>query len=96
MRRFLIPVLIPVLSLATLAGAANQVWAQSNTQKTVECYCTNREGARVELGQRICLVVDGRMFMAECQMSLNVPMWRELGEGCLTSALPQMSFMDQG
>lgn len=95
MRRFLIPVLIPVLSLATLAGAANQVWAQSNTQKRWSVIAPTAK-ARVELGQRICLVVDGRMFMAECQMSLNVPMWRELGEGCLTSALPQMSFMDQG
>lgn len=31
--------------------------------------------------------VDGRMFMAQCQMSLNVPMWREVQEGCLSSSL---------
>jgi len=35
----------------------------------------------------ICLQVDGRMFMAQCQMSLNVPMWREVSEGCLSSGL---------
>ena len=46
--------------------------------KTVDCYCTDTSGARVELGQTICLQVDGRMFMAQCQMSLNVPMWREV------------------
>ena len=27
------------------------------------------------------------MFMAQCQMSLNVPMWREVQEGCLSSSL---------
>ena len=31
--------------------------------------------------------VDGRMFMAQCQMSLNVPMWREVQQGCLSSRL---------
>ena len=35
----------------------------------------------------VCLQVDGRMFMAQCQMSLNVPMWREVSEGCLSSEL---------
>jgi len=43
----------------------------------------------VELGQTICLQVDGRMFMAQCQMSLNVPMWREVQQGCLSSSLDQ-------
>lgn len=57
--------------------------------KTVECYCTDSGGARVELGQTICLQVDGRMFMAQCQMSLNVPMWREVATGCLSSSLGQ-------
>ena len=46
--------------------------------KTVDCYCTDRNHNRVELGETICLQVDGRMFMAQCQMSLNVPMWREV------------------
>ena len=55
--------------------------------KTVECYCTDTSGTRVELGQTICLQVDGRMFMAQCQMSLNVPMWREVAKGCLSSSL---------
>ena len=53
--------------------------------KVIDCYCTDRTGSRVELGQTICLHVDGRMFMAQCQMSLNVPMWREVQKGCLSS-----------
>ena len=59
----------------------------SPSGRTVECYCTDRSGARVELGETICLQVDGRMFMAQCQMSLNVPMWREVEKGCLSSGL---------
>lgn len=55
--------------------------------KVIDCYCTDRNGGRVELGEMICLQVDGRMFMAQCQMSLNVPMWREISEGCLSSRL---------
>ena len=57
--------------------------------KVVDCYCTDQAGSRVELGETICLQVDGRMFMAQCQMSLNVPMWREVTEGCLSSSLRQ-------
>ena len=57
--------------------------------KTIDCYCTDRQGERVELGEMTCLQVDGRMFMAQCQMSLNVPMWREISEGCLSSSLRQ-------
>ncbi|MEL7164403.1 MAG: hypothetical protein AAGL96_02940 [Pseudomonadota bacterium] len=66
--------------------------------KTVECYCTDRAGARIELGETICLQVDGRMFMAQCQMSLNSPMWREVQPGCLSSSLnsPQQSVQSSG
>ncbi|KRS12135.1 hypothetical protein XM53_12890 [Roseovarius atlanticus] len=53
--------------------------------KTVECYCTDKSGARIEMGETICMQVDGRSFMAQCQMSLNVPMWRKVSDGCLSS-----------
>ena len=55
--------------------------------RVIECYCTDTSGARVELGERICLMVDGRAFLALCDMSLNVPIWRDTGEGCLGAAL---------
>lgn len=57
--------------------------------KTIDCYCTDTQGARVELGETICLRVGDRAFMAQCQMSLNMPMWREIADGCLSSFLPQ-------
>jgi len=60
--------------------------AQDKAQaKTVECYCTDKTGKRVEMGETICLQVDGRSFMAQCQMSLNNPMWRKVSDGCLSS-----------
>ena len=55
--------------------------------RTIDCFCTDTSGSRIELGQTICLQVDGRMFMAQCQMSLNVPMWREMQQGCLSSSI---------
>ena len=53
--------------------------------KVIDCYCTDTSGSRVELGESICLFVGGRAFMARCEMSLNVPMWRETGKGCVSS-----------
>ena len=57
--------------------------------KTVDCYCTDKSGSRVEIGEMTCLHVDGRTFMAQCQMSLNNPMWREISDGCLSSSLSE-------
>ncbi|MBC7133892.1 MAG: hypothetical protein H5U16_12435 [Roseovarius sp.] len=71
----LILVATPAMPDATIGG------------KTVECYCTDSQGARVEMGEMTCLRVGGRMFMARCAMSLNVPIWREVSEGCLSSGL---------
>ncbi|MEM6305680.1 MAG: hypothetical protein AAF744_13255 [Pseudomonadota bacterium] len=73
------------LSLVIALPAAADVTSPSG--KTVDCYCTDRNHKRIELGETICMQVDGRMFMAQCQMSLNSPMWREVSEGCLSSGL---------
>src|SRR6056297_3385680 len=80
---------LPMRSLICLALiAATPALADYNMNgKTIDCYCTDSGGGRVELGETICLQVDGRMFTAQCQMSLNVPMWREVSEGCLSSRL---------
>lgn len=76
-------ILFPLILFATPL-AADYVGPDG---KVRDCYCTDKTGARVDLGQTICLQVDGRMFMAQCQMSLNVPMWREVQKGCLSSRL---------
>lgn len=76
--------------IALLLISASPAFSDANVGgKVVDCYCTDKSGARVEMGEMTCLQVDGRMFMAQCQMSLNVPMWREISEGCLSSSLRQ-------
>ncbi|AHD01096.1 hypothetical protein [Leisingera methylohalidivorans] len=69
---------LPAAGLADVTGPGG---------KTIDCYCTDKSGSRVELGELRCLQVDGRMFMAQCQMSLNVPMWREVQSSCLSASL---------
>ena len=51
----------------------------------IECYCTDTYGQRVELGESVCLFVDGRSFIAKCEMSLNNPAWRDTGVDCTMS-----------
>ncbi|MEO0991966.1 MAG: hypothetical protein AAFX00_13595 [Pseudomonadota bacterium] len=80
MKRFAI-----VLILMATPGLAD---IQRPGGKVIECYCTDSQGARVELGQMICLNINGREFMAQCQMSLNNPMWREVETGCPAQSLP--------
>lgn len=46
-----------------------------------ESYCSNR-GSRVEMGDLSCLRVDGRVYLARCDMSLNSPVWREVQDSC--------------
>ncbi len=79
-----------LLALAVLAGPGlADVTPPSGG--VIDCYCTDRAGERVALGEVICLHVDGRMFLARCEMSLNNPMWREVQEGCTVSRLPELS-----
>ena len=62
--------------------------------KVIDCYCTDTQGSRVELGQSICLFVDGRAFMARCEMALNVPIWRDTGEGCVSSLFDRFKALE--
>ncbi|MGV6812546.1 MAG: hypothetical protein ACWA47_09885 [Brevirhabdus sp.] len=84
MRRYLtlIALMMPAVSLADVVGPGGKV---------IDCYCTDSRGGRVELGQEICLFVDGRAFTAKCEMALNNPIWRDTGRGCVSSQAPRMS-----
>lgn len=79
--------LLPILAVLANPVLADVVGPGGKVQ---DCYCTDKSGGRVELGETICLFVDGRAFMAQCQMSLNVPMWREVQEGCMSSRLDRL------
>ncbi len=73
-----------ILGLFAPPAAAQSTYPSG---KPVDCYCTDTQGQRVELGDTLCMEVGGRQFLAQCQMSLNVPMWREVQQGCQTSRL---------
>ena len=47
-----------------------------------DCYCTDSEGKRVELGQTACLSIGSRRVLARCEMAANNPAWRYETEGC--------------
>ncbi|MFQ6548338.1 hypothetical protein AADZ90_010290 [Aestuariibius sp. 2305UL40-4] len=78
-------------ALVLLALAAPVAADVNHNGKTIECYCTDTDGARVDIGGETCLRVDGRMFIGSCQMSLNVPIWRDTGRSCLTGAVDVQS-----
>ena len=77
MLRYLLPLILCALPLSADVT--------SPSGKTIDCYCTDKQGVRVELGEMRCMNVGGRIFMARCEMSLNVPIWRDVSQGCLSS-----------
>ena len=50
------------------------------------CSCNDRNGKKVELGQVARLTVDGRSYLAECVMNLNVTSWKKVGDSCPQAA----------
>lgn len=47
-----------------------------------DCFCTDSQGRRIELGQTTCLQIGSTQFTARCGMSLNNPIWRRVSDGC--------------
>ena len=60
------------------AVAANAASAE------IPCQCRDSQGNLHDVGTVLCLRVDGRAFMALCDMSLNVTIWRDTGAACPT------------
>ena len=58
------------------------------------CKCRNRDGRYYELGQSVCLNVDGRSYLARCEMKLNVSSWTPIDDGCPVTQ--RMSFDQTG
>ena len=71
-------------AFALLLACTSLAVAKTNTA-AVDCYCTDKTGARQELGTVLCMHVDDRVFMARCEMALNNPFWREVEGNCLNS-----------
>ncbi len=47
-----------------------------------DCFCTDSQGKRIELGKTTCLQIGSSQVLARCAMSLNNPAWRRIQEGC--------------
>jgi hypothetical protein len=47
-----------------------------------DCSCVNRDGIKFGLGQTACLYVDGRSYLALCELNLNVTSWKKLDDSC--------------
>ncbi|MCV3737919.1 hypothetical protein OCK02_17080 [Rhizobium sp. TRM96647] len=50
------------------------------------CTCRNRDGSKHALGAVVCLSVDGRKYLARCEMVLNVTSWQKVQDGCPVAA----------
>lgn len=80
MRHSFLPVYVMsmlLLGSAAIAGNGKVDWP--------DCFCTDGNGTRIEMGQTSCLRVDGRSYLARCEMSQNTPMWREISQSCVMS-----------
>ena len=73
--------------LMTALVWAPPLMAQQHSGTAPDCFCTDAVGARVEMGQSICLTVGGRAYIARCEMVLNNPAWRDTGADCTLSNL---------
>lgn len=47
-----------------------------------DCFCTDSQGKRIEMGQSTCLQIGSQQITARCEMSLNNPTWRRVSDGC--------------
>ncbi|KEA07101.1 hypothetical protein CN09_09035 [Rhizobium rhizogenes] len=47
-----------------------------------DCYCKNSDGKQHAIGEIACMTVDGKSYLAQCEMNLNVTSWSKLQEGC--------------
>lgn len=77
--------IIPILAGLTISGAAAAGDYNPPPPKEgysyPECMCSNR-GEMVPMGGLACLRVDGKTFLARCEMSTNNPVWRPVQDGC--------------
>ncbi|MDL2400779.1 hypothetical protein [Rhizobium mayense] len=65
-----------VLGLSFVAIASAPAMAGQN------CYCKSKDGTLHQVGEIACMNVDGKSYLARCQMNLNVTSWSKLQDGC--------------
>ncbi|MEM9734116.1 MAG: hypothetical protein AAF903_11630 [Pseudomonadota bacterium] len=90
MRKQAFPLLFAVALILGAFSTSTASSAQTLAKKKSgpECFCTDKQGQRRELGDIVCLTVGGRSFRAKCVMAQNVPFWRDLSEACVLGQAP--------
>jgi len=92
MDRFL-SISVILAGLSPAAGLAAEVFVPPPPKEGYsypECKCSNR-GEMLPMGALVCLRVDGKTFLARCEMSLNNPTWRRVQDGCPSASAPSFS-----
>ncbi|MEM6487120.1 MAG: hypothetical protein AAF677_02435 [Pseudomonadota bacterium] len=72
---------------AALPAAADEAYAYSRPAPKQgysypDCYCTDSDGTRVEVGQLACLTINRRQVTARCEQASNLVIWRTQRDGC--------------
>jgi hypothetical protein len=55
------------------------------------CTCRQRDGSHFELGQITCIRVDGKAYLARCEMFQNLTTWQKIQDGCPIARLSTAS-----
>lgn len=87
------PVLLCGVVLASGGAAADELLVSpfaappaKEGYRYPDCYCTDSDGQRVEIGDIACLRIGRKRVLARCGMSQNSPAWRPEQDGCPISA----------
>ncbi|KQS93808.1 MULTISPECIES: hypothetical protein [unclassified Rhizobium] len=72
----------PLMATLALALAGLTAGVSSAAPPDAGCTCRKRDGTKAELGQMTCIRVGDDVYLARCEMALNVTTWRRLRDGC--------------
>ncbi|WFU10228.1 hypothetical protein QA646_05035 [Rhizobium sp. CB3090] len=65
-----------------VSGLSLAVMASTPALAGQDCYCKNTDGKLHAVGEVACMTVDGKSYLAQCEMNLNVTSWAKLQDGC--------------
>ncbi len=52
-----------------------------------DCACKSQRGGIFQLGERTCISVNGKSYLAECEMNLNITSWKKVQDECPLASL---------
>ena len=79
--------ILTALVTATAASEPPQPYPTTEPHPHFHCTCRQRDGSQYELGQITCIRVDGKAYLARCEMFQNVTTWQKIQDGCPVARL---------